>query len=34
MLTADMGGIFVGGGSRNPVGEEKEYKEKWLEFSV
>ena len=26
MLTADMGGILVGGGSRNPVGEQMEYK--------
>ena len=33
MLTADVGGILVGGGSRNPVGEEREYKERWVEMN-
>ena len=32
MLSANMGGILVGGGNRNPVGEQIEYKEKWVEM--
>ena len=30
---ANMGGILVGGENRNPVNEQNEYKEKWVEMS-
>ena len=33
MLSTNMGGILVGGENRNPVNEQNEYKEKWVEMS-